>query len=165
VPLISLALRKPLYQRVITGKPIATALTYGAPERGGRQKGTEGDETEDLYELLKDVMVRAASTCHIYSLRPYCPALNTDGSAGSGCGMQRRHSLKLPTYPHRTCHPEIIPCELELLVATAGGRACRRDDRCGNGTDHYQGCWIGSESIRRWQDACRVAAQIRTAGM
>ncbi len=42
---------------MISGKPIATALTYGAPERGGRQQGTEGDETEDLYELLREVMV------------------------------------------------------------------------------------------------------------
>jgi diphthamide synthase (EF-2-diphthine--ammonia ligase) len=59
VPLIAQALRKPLYQRIIRGKPISTSLSYGATERGGRQHGTSGDETEDLLELLKDVLVRS----------------------------------------------------------------------------------------------------------
>ncbi|CED83896.1 Predicted ATPase (PP-loop superfamily) [Phaffia rhodozyma] len=46
IPTISQALRLPLYTRIIQGKPINVDAEYGDRE-------TEGDETEDLFELLK----------------------------------------------------------------------------------------------------------------
>lgn len=71
LPLIAQSLRLPLYTRTITGTAVNVAGDYGdrkgqadvdqgagastsSAERGG---GTVGDETEDLYELLKEVKV------------------------------------------------------------------------------------------------------------
>ena len=69
LPQIAKALRLPLYTRVIQGTPVTVAGEYGSrrgvldrddavdgvSDAGG---GTVGDETEDLYELLKEVKVR-----------------------------------------------------------------------------------------------------------
>ncbi|OTF69572.1 ATP-binding domain-containing protein 4-like protein, partial [Euroglyphus maynei] len=41
------ALNVPLYQRVIRGKPVHQAMEYNSP--------VDGDEVEDLYELLCDI--------------------------------------------------------------------------------------------------------------
>lgn len=51
LPTIANALRLPVYTRIIQGKPINVEGEYGDRE-------TEGDETEDLLELLKVVKVR-----------------------------------------------------------------------------------------------------------
>ncbi|KAJ9099957.1 hypothetical protein QFC21_003965 [Naganishia friedmannii] len=60
VTLIAKALRLPLYQRTITGKPVHLESTYGSrtKERGSdraKKDGIAGDETEDLDELLHQV--------------------------------------------------------------------------------------------------------------
>lgn len=46
-PLISQCLNVPIVRREILGKALQQSLYY--------QKGSEGDEVEDLYELLKEV--------------------------------------------------------------------------------------------------------------
>lgn len=48
----------PHYSRVIKGKAVAQGPEYGDRTRLGKGSGVEGDETEDLYRLLVDVMVR-----------------------------------------------------------------------------------------------------------
>lgn len=63
VTLIAKALRLPLYQKTITGKPVHLDSTYGSrtKDRGSTQNkkdGIAGDETEDLDELLHRVKVR-----------------------------------------------------------------------------------------------------------
>jgi diphthine-ammonia ligase len=66
VTLIAKAMRLPLYRKTITGKPVHLESTYGSrtKERSaqGQEKtrvrdGIEGDETEDLDELLHEVKV------------------------------------------------------------------------------------------------------------
>ncbi|KAL7411096.1 hypothetical protein BDY24DRAFT_343422 [Mrakia frigida] len=56
LPLIAQSLRLPLYTRTITGTAVNVAGEYGdrkgVADSGG---GTAGDETEDLWELLKEV--------------------------------------------------------------------------------------------------------------
>lgn len=47
----------PHYSRVIKGKAINQGAEYGSRLRGGEGSGKSGDETEDLLELLLDIMV------------------------------------------------------------------------------------------------------------
>ncbi|KIN92985.1 hypothetical protein M404DRAFT_172052 [Pisolithus tinctorius Marx 270] len=54
IALIADALRVPLYRRVICGHPLEQGPEYGTTSPGG--SGTPGDETEDLYLLLKTVL-------------------------------------------------------------------------------------------------------------
>lgn len=64
LPSIAKALRLPLYTRVIKGTAVNVAGEYGSRrgtldrEEDNGHIGTEGDETEDLYELLMEVKVR-----------------------------------------------------------------------------------------------------------
>ena len=51
----------PLYTRVIKGKAVEKGPEYGSRLRGGEGSGMDGDETEDLTLLLKEVMVSLAS--------------------------------------------------------------------------------------------------------
>ncbi len=55
IELVASALGVPLYRRVITGSAIEQGSEYGARSR---IVAVEGDETEDLYELLLKVKVR-----------------------------------------------------------------------------------------------------------
>lgn len=95
LPKIAQSLRLPLFTRVIQGSPVTVAGEYGSrrgvldrDDDGSAGGGTEGDETEDLYELLKEVKVRANA---IYLLRARAsPAPCADSCAllpppGSGC--------------------------------------------------------------------------------
>lgn len=56
-PLIAEAMGLPHYSRVIKGRSVEQGAEYGSRERGGEGSGREGDETEDLTALLKDVLV------------------------------------------------------------------------------------------------------------
>ncbi|KAL1409041.1 hypothetical protein Q8F55_005865 [Vanrija albida] len=56
-PLIAKALGLPHFSRVIRGKAVEQGAEYGSRERGGEGSGREGDETEDLTALLKDILV------------------------------------------------------------------------------------------------------------
>lgn len=47
----------PHYSKVIRGKAIDKGAEYGSRIRGGEGSGEVGDETEDLLELLREVMV------------------------------------------------------------------------------------------------------------
>jgi diphthine-ammonia ligase len=51
------ALELPFFKRTITGQAIHVGGDYG-DRKAKIPGGTTGDETEDLYELLKDVKVR-----------------------------------------------------------------------------------------------------------
>lgn len=55
IELVAQALDVPLYRRVIQGNPVEQAAEYGLRSAGGG--GIAGDETEDLYALLSDVLV------------------------------------------------------------------------------------------------------------
>lgn len=67
LPLIAQSLRLPLYTRTITGTAVNVAGEYGdrkgvadvdeREEKNESGGGTAGDETEDLWELLKEVKV------------------------------------------------------------------------------------------------------------
>ncbi|KAG6378701.1 hypothetical protein JVT61DRAFT_12973 [Boletus reticuloceps] len=54
IALVAQALDVPLYRRVIQGNPLEQAAEYGLKSAGGG--GITGDETEDLYALLRDVL-------------------------------------------------------------------------------------------------------------
>ncbi|KAK4683546.1 diphthine-ammonia ligase, partial [Tremellales sp. Uapishka_1] len=56
LPLIAQAMGLPLHTRIIRGKALNTSAEYGDRTRGGEGSGTQGDETEDLTELLEDVL-------------------------------------------------------------------------------------------------------------
>mgnify|MGYP006876490079 CR=1 FL=1 len=54
----------PLYTHVIKGKAVEQGPEYGDRSRGGQGSGSKGDETEDLTELLEQVMVVHLVTAH-----------------------------------------------------------------------------------------------------
>lgn len=56
-PLIAQAMGLPHYSRVIEGGAVEQGAEYGSRERGGEGSGKDGDETEDLTALLKDILV------------------------------------------------------------------------------------------------------------
>lgn len=47
----------PHYSRIIKGKAVSRGPEYGDRQKMEEGSGTEGDETEDLYLLLKNIMV------------------------------------------------------------------------------------------------------------
>ena len=51
------ALDVPLYRRIITGDALDKRSEYGS-RNPAQPSGVEGDETEDLFELLTTVKVR-----------------------------------------------------------------------------------------------------------
>ncbi|KAH9461048.1 hypothetical protein Pst134EA_017357 [Puccinia striiformis f. sp. tritici] len=55
VHLVAEALRLPLYRQTITGTPLELGSEYGSRSCKGLMKGIEGDETEDMYNLLNQV--------------------------------------------------------------------------------------------------------------
>lgn len=55
IALVGQALGIPLHRRVIQGSPVEHAVEYGLTSPGGG--GIVGDETEDLYALLCNVLV------------------------------------------------------------------------------------------------------------
>lgn len=57
-PLIAQAMDLPHFTRVIKGKSVAQGAEYGSRTSGGEGSGHEGDETEDLMELLLVIKVR-----------------------------------------------------------------------------------------------------------
>ncbi|KAI7947896.1 hypothetical protein MJO28_009804, partial [Puccinia striiformis f. sp. tritici] len=57
VHLVAEALRLPLYRQTITGTPLELGSEYGSRSCKGLMKGIEGDETEDMYNLLNQVKV------------------------------------------------------------------------------------------------------------
>jgi diphthine-ammonia ligase len=58
------ALDLPFFSRAIKGTAVNVGGEYGTREGKdkGKQKENDGDETEDLYELLKEVKVREANS-------------------------------------------------------------------------------------------------------
>lgn len=50
-------MRLPLFTKTIRGTAVNKGAEYGSRLKGGKGSGTIGDETEDLTELLMDVMV------------------------------------------------------------------------------------------------------------
>ena len=103
VTLIAKAMRLPLYRKTITGKPVHLESTYGSRTKDRStdaqgvkraRDGIDGDETEDLDELLHQVKVWL----------PLRLLLHVADGAVSGrlprsarC-LNRRHSLDLPTH-------------------------------------------------------------------
>ena len=60
LPLIAKSMRLPLFTKTITGTAVNKGAEYGSRLKGGKGSGTIGDETEDLTELLMDIMVSSA---------------------------------------------------------------------------------------------------------
>lgn len=58
IELVAAALETPLYRRVISGTAIEQGSEYGARGMITGPAAVPGDETEDLFELLKLVKVR-----------------------------------------------------------------------------------------------------------
>lgn len=56
IHLVARALDVPLCRRVITGNAVDQGIEYGSREKSLKD-GVQGDETEDLYELLASVKV------------------------------------------------------------------------------------------------------------
>jgi hypothetical protein len=69
---VARALDVPLYRRVIVGSAVEQGAEYGARCKIAQQaRGVQGDETEDLYELLASVMVLfLKTTCILYVHTP-----------------------------------------------------------------------------------------------
>lgn len=74
---IAEALGKPIYRRRIGGKPRVTGLGYE-----GDAEEKVGDEVEDLYELVVEVLV--------------CCGLCVEEASGNRCDFLRSHLLHLP---------------------------------------------------------------------
>lgn len=47
----------PLFTRCIKGKAVSRGAEYGSRQTSGAGSEVEGDETEDLYALLKQIKV------------------------------------------------------------------------------------------------------------
>jgi diphthine-ammonia ligase len=58
---IAEALELPLYRRVIHGTAVDQESDYASTSAARLQGRVEGDETEDLYDLLTEVLVRFLS--------------------------------------------------------------------------------------------------------
>lgn len=56
---IAEALELPLYRRAIKGTAVDQGSDYASTSAARAQGRVEGDETEDLYELLAEVLVRS----------------------------------------------------------------------------------------------------------
>ena len=90
IELVAEALAVPLYRKVITGTAIEQSSEYGSRDAVA-SKGVNGDETEDLHELLK----------HVKARNTYCAAEITDSNylvePTSRCRRRlcRCYSLKL----------------------------------------------------------------------
>lgn len=61
IELVSGALGVPLYRRIISGDAVQQGTEYGG-RKAQDAGGVKGDETEDLYELLLQVIVRPAAS-------------------------------------------------------------------------------------------------------
>ena len=130
VTLIAQAMRLPLYRKTITGKPVHLESTYGSRTKdrsvNGQDKtrirdGIEGDETEDLDELLHQVKVW---------LPTRFPLGTAYASASGRLSRSTRHLngshlINLPAYANRTRRfPPITRLDVSLLpLAAPRGRA------------------------------------------
>lgn len=61
IEFVAEALDVPLYRGIIKGTAVDQRSEYGSREPG-KFNGVEGDETEDLYDLLSTVKVRLPQT-------------------------------------------------------------------------------------------------------
>jgi diphthine-ammonia ligase len=68
INLVAEALDVPLYRRVIRGSAIEQGSEYGTRHGDTTSPGVSGDETEDLYELLRTVIVCPHQICFRGSL-------------------------------------------------------------------------------------------------
>lgn len=57
LPLLARAMDLPLFTRVIKGKAVAKGAEYGSRSSSGEGSEVGGDETEDLYGLLREIKV------------------------------------------------------------------------------------------------------------
>ena len=96
IALVVQALDVPLYRRVIQGHPVEQTTEYGLKSAGGG--GIAGDETEDLYALLSNVLVCPAIL--FVSLHLTCVPEIPSRHPSRLCW---RNPLKLSTCTRRTC--------------------------------------------------------------
>jgi hypothetical protein len=94
LPYLARAMSLPLLSRVIKGKAVSRGAEYGSRIRGGDGSGEEGDETEDLTALLRQVMVG----------HPLLPAETMPDV--SGTRELILIPLRHPTRKPRPSHPE-----------------------------------------------------------
>ena len=64
IEFVAQALEVPLFRQTIKGKPIQLETEYGQRRESGSESVTEGDETEDLFELLQTVKVGHVLSLH-----------------------------------------------------------------------------------------------------
>lgn len=92
---IAEALELPLYRRAIEGTAVDQGSDYASTSTSRLQGRVEGDETEDLYELLKQVLVSLAE--HLSPLhREFRLMAVVDVSPGCTSGSSRRICWSYP---------------------------------------------------------------------
>ena len=64
LPLIAESMGLPLFTKDIKGKAVERGPEYGSRTSSGEGSEVSGDETEDLYMLVKSIKV-----CHQYSVQ------------------------------------------------------------------------------------------------
>lgn len=145
-PLIAQAIGLPHYSGIIRGKPVEQGMVYGSRERGGEGSGKEGDETEDLTALLRNVMVR------------HPPCVLTPGCAPrSDCGVVRRHPVQLPAPADRARVPAPRADLAIVPVAERAVAARHTHDQLGPRRNPRQGRRNRVEGGARRQVACADA--------
>lgn len=97
IEFVAKALDVPLYRRVISGDAVHQGNEYGA--RSAQEAADlKGDETEDLYELLRTVLVSEIPTFKHLLLM-----LEKGTPPRSPRSLRRSHPFQLPTRPRRAC--------------------------------------------------------------
>ena len=74
-----------MYRRVISGKALQQGSEYG-PREASTWTATDGDETEDLFELLSEVKVRFIPACASCRFEQFISQRQYPGVSGVSVG-------------------------------------------------------------------------------
>lgn len=167
----------PHYTRVIKGKSIAQGPEYGDRTRLGKGSGVEGDETEDLYLLLQDVLVCALSLPHLTASKSFSiPGklvwihICTSSPDVSGQAprhhrhLDRRNPVDLSAPPNRT---RSRPTGTRIARIPLAGRAAPitgADEGMWHGSHIGQGRWRWARGGFGRQESVECAADFTKAG-
>ncbi|RXK37738.1 hypothetical protein M231_04987 [Tremella mesenterica] len=120
IPFIAQASGLPLYTRVIRGKALERGAEYGSRSHIAVNEGDEGDETEDLYELLREVMIA----------HPEATALSSGAILSSYQRLRIEHvcsRLGLASLAYLWQQPQLslldsmIKCGMEVVIVKVAG--------------------------------------------
>ena len=115
LPFIARALSLPLFTRTVRGKAVSRETEYGSRLPSGDRTGQEGDETEDLTLLLRDVMVRLFAWLAMTGIILIVSASTSRGD----CFSVWSDPFQLPTTSNRACLWTTETGLASLPVATA----------------------------------------------